>query len=721
MQNEYSEQRKGLNQTKDRVRSLEKTKDAAAKRLTDTRQARELDEDIERIRAEQAQRKIQQADFSEVGRKREYFNLLGQANLALPHVLSLLNDAESEQKNVTEQEAKAQEASRKSTELQHTVAEAEKRMEEVQKEVERLELLKREREEKQELYQAIIQERNKAIEAGECPTCGLDMSGNIGTHVHEEVHNLEQQIEELKTDLQSISSSLTMPCSELERLKGNIEHQKREIRKLDAQANLATAQKAAQKARAKRDAAETRWQRHLTKWQVIQAPDWLTPSDASQARIAQELQALATIEAKYNQLRDMQSTFQAQESLLDRYKSDRSRLSVLSPIPETLLADLEQELEEAEERLESAGNERDDLEKMLKLIEEKGKKSRQERDEAKQREIRADKHLDGLNITQQNDETNLSKIRARLVGEQQKLACQFPELAADLLLAIDDSEVHLRLKRTAKSSAEEALKLGELQEAEAQSTRVQAEIDVKQADLNSLLDAVGQRTEVQASSELDELQDELKQLDKEVTNADRDVEKTERDYLTLQEVGPQLEVAKSQSWAYKQIEDALYPGTTTKPSGVLREQITQNLMERIALEASHILQDLGWHMAIVYSKQDGFSVKDKNYDVVRQYKQFSGGERFAVAIAVALAVGQATHGAGNIRCLFIDEGFGALDANNRSRITTDAIGKLIEKGWRDQVVVITHLDDMKEHFPHRIELKKEDDYSVLVKPTEAFL
>ena len=123
-------------------------------------------------------------------------------------------------------------------------------------------------------------------------------------------------------------------------------------------------------------------------------------------------------------------------------------------------------------------------------------------------------------------------------------------------------------------------------------------------------------------------------------------------------------------------------------------------------------------MIVKYDEKHGFQIKDRAAAVTRRYQEFSGGEQFAVAIAVALAVSGVTNKSGYVRCLFIDEGFGALDGKHRKRIIDDAIGKLVDRGMRDQVVVITHIEDMQEYFPHRIELRRKDDYSILVTGQE---
>ena len=62
----------------------------------------------------------------------------------------------------------------------------------------------------------------------------------------------------------------------------------------------------------------------------------------------------------------------------------------------------------------------------------------------------------------------------------------------------------------------------------------------------------------------------------------------------------------------------------------------------------------------------------------------------------------------NVATLVIDEGFGTQDTVGRERIldVISAIGDDFEK-----VLVITHLDDLKEAFPVRIEVLKDESGS----------
>ncbi len=89
----------------------------------------------------------------------------------------------------------------------------------------------------------------------------------------------------------------------------------------------------------------------------------------------------------------------------------------------------------------------------------------------------------------------------------------------------------------------------------------------------------------------------------------------------------------------------------------------------------------------------------------RPYEGYSGGEQFRVNFAIRLALSKLlTHRAGSkLQFLVIDEGFGTQDAQGRSRIV-EALDVI--KNDFAKILVITHLDELKEEFPTRIEVQK---------------
>ena len=90
----------------------------------------------------------------------------------------------------------------------------------------------------------------------------------------------------------------------------------------------------------------------------------------------------------------------------------------------------------------------------------------------------------------------------------------------------------------------------------------------------------------------------------------------------------------------------------------------------------------------------------------RSYETFSGGEAFRVNFALRIALSQmlAERAGTQIRTLVIDEGFGTQDAEGLQAL----IGAIraIQDDF-ETILVITHLDEIKDAFPVRIEVRKE--------------
>ena len=91
----------------------------------------------------------------------------------------------------------------------------------------------------------------------------------------------------------------------------------------------------------------------------------------------------------------------------------------------------------------------------------------------------------------------------------------------------------------------------------------------------------------------------------------------------------------------------------------------------------------------------------------RSYEMYSGGEAFRINLALRIALSKvlAQRMGVPLPTLFIDEGFGTQDAAGRERIM-DVIGAIQDDF--DKIIVITHLDELKDVFPVRIEVQKED-------------
>ena len=89
----------------------------------------------------------------------------------------------------------------------------------------------------------------------------------------------------------------------------------------------------------------------------------------------------------------------------------------------------------------------------------------------------------------------------------------------------------------------------------------------------------------------------------------------------------------------------------------------------------------------------------------RDYSLFSGGEAFRInfAIRVALSKLLARRAGARLQTLIIDEGFGTQDAQGRERLV-EAINSVQEDFER--ILVITHIEELKDSFPVRIDIFK---------------
>jgi exonuclease SbcC len=97
---------------------------------------------------------------------------------------------------------------------------------------------------------------------------------------------------------------------------------------------------------------------------------------------------------------------------------------------------------------------------------------------------------------------------------------------------------------------------------------------------------------------------------------------------------------------------------------------------------------------------------------IRAYEMYSGGEAFRVNFAVRLALSEilAQRKGARLQTLVIDEGFGSQDTLGRQRLI-EAIN-LVKDDFA-KILVITHLDELKDAFPTRIEVEKTERGSMV--------
>ncbi|PKO17790.1 MAG: hypothetical protein CVU39_04725 [Chloroflexi bacterium HGW-Chloroflexi-10] len=216
----------------------------------------------------------------------------------------------------------------------------------------------------------------------------------------------------------------------------------------------------------------------------------------------------------------------------------------------------------------------------------------------------------------------------------------------------------------------------------------------------------------QLQKQLDLLQIEINQLNTRLGAEQQKLNSLERRKVERVKYQQELDLHQQTIVRYQKLEEAF--GKNGVPA-LLIEQALPEIEEH----ANQILEQLsGGTMSIRFETQSDYKNKkrqDKKETLeilindangyLRSYEMFSGGEAFRINFAIRLALSRvlAKRAGARLQTLVIDEGFGSQDSQGRQRLV-QAIN-LIQADFA-KILVITHLDELKDAFPARIEIDK---------------
>lgn len=141
-------------------------------------------------------------------------------------------------------------------------------------------------------------------------------------------------------------------------------------------------------------------------------------------------------------------------------------------------------------------------------------------------------------------------------------------------------------------------------------------------------------------------------------------------------------------------------------------------LERTATELLSRMTDGRMHLRIETQREIKTGELREALDIIisdelgsRPYELYSGGEAFRIDFALRIALSRllARRAGAQLRSLFIDEGFGTQDARGREHLVA-AINSIQDDF--DLILVITHIAELKEAFPVRIEVTKTAEGAV---------
>ena len=309
-------------------------------------------------------------------------------------------------------------------------------------------------------------------------------------------------------------------------------------------------------------------------------------------------------------------------------------------------------------------------------------------------------------------------------GERERL-----EQVAAQLAELDFDPAALETARTDFQSAQPfEAKLRELREAERllpgvverlgqAETSLQgraAEIETLRKELEELAPEVAALPEARVQA--NEAEEEAAAIDARRGRLEQEVGAAEADLARLDAVAEQREV-RGKALAAASDEQSVFDELAAAfgRRGV-QALIIETAIPEIEEEANRLLgrmTDNRMHLTLEtqsdYRSREGaretLDIRIADELGVRGYELFSGGEAFRINLALRIALSRvlARRAGAPLPTLFIDEGFGTQDPGGRDRIV-DALNAIQDDFER--IIVITHIEELKEQFPARIQVEK---------------
>ena len=209
---------------------------------------------------------------------------------------------------------------------------------------------------------------------------------------------------------------------------------------------------------------------------------------------------------------------------------------------------------------------------------------------------------------------------------------------------------------------------------------------------------------------LNEIEDQVTQIEKEMEEKTKQIGSQGQVIKDLketlkkrEEVSEELDVAKKEYDKWKQLQDTI-PGNT------LRDFALEIMFQQVSHIANAYLNDLTSERYQLKVETIGkLSVIDRwNANEERPVETLSGGESFLTSLALALSLSELSKGRSQINSLFLDEGFGTLDAETLD-VAVSALETLRSQGR--SIYLISHIQALTNRLPVKINVRKRGNSS----------
>ncbi len=149
-----------------------------------------------------------------------------------------------------------------------------------------------------------------------------------------------------------------------------------------------------------------------------------------------------------------------------------------------------------------------------------------------------------------------------------------------------------------------------------------------------------------------------------------------------------------------------------------REHASQRARPELERQASHLLKQVTGSMYPIIRLTEGYLLEVADGGRFHPLKRFSGGEQdlAALCLRLALSLTLARQRGAEQGFVILDEVFGSQDSDRR-RLVLRQLGDLAENSEFQQIFVISHTDDVRDHCRLHVEITRKNGISVAEGPT----
>ncbi|MCD6289333.1 MAG: SMC family ATPase [Anaerolineae bacterium] len=350
--------------------------------------------------------------------------------------------------------------------------------------------------------------------------------------------------------------------------------------------------------------------------------------------------------------------------------------------------------------------------------------------QAEQALAEAERALEALTTT----ETRIAQLREQLDLEDygQEARTKLSHLLERIEAIGYDATAHEKARAAVKALAEFEAQYAELQRALASVDAERRAVEQLVQQHDALVQAIAEERErynalKAAVSELDAVETAVRTQDQVVLElagqeqeartrlgaAQQKLATIEEQVKRRQQSQHELEKAREEQAIYEELREAF-------GKRGLQSMIIETAVPEIEEEANQLLSRMtDGRMSVSLQTQRDTKTGNtiETLDILiqdevgqRAYEMFSGGEAFRVDFALRIALSKllARRAGARLRTLFIDEGFGSQDAQGRQRLV-EAIQSIQDDF--DRILVITHIEELSDLFPVRINVVKTPEGS----------